>query len=258
MRPQLPQRPARRTLLSHPSFHLKSAAIAIFCIVALMLFVWVKTARAQAEVISVVTTTRIMSSVNPVAPGEAVTLSAQVDADRGGVPGGSIDFFDESTMVWLGRADVASPSITVANLPSGAHPIRAHYTGTTFFPVVAMPSSSAILIQHVRAVPRLEVSTSRNPSAAGEPVTLVAMLSAGEQRPTGSVTFRDGERILAAGIRLDHDGRAAFITSALSDGAHAISADYEGDLVFARVVATVRQQVGEGPPESFRVGRVQD
>ena len=257
LRPQLPPRPARRTLLAHPSFHFKSAAIAVVCIVVLVLFVWVNAARAQAEIVGVATTTAIITSVNPAAPGAAVTLTARVEADHGGVPGGSIDFFDESTMVWLGRADVASPSITVANLSPGAHPIRAHYSGSTaFLPVVAMPSSSAILIQHVRAVPQLEVSTSRNPSAPGEPLTLVANVSAGAQRPTGTVTFRDGERVLAAGIRLDRNGRAAFITSALSGGMHVLSADYEGDAVFAKVVATLRQQVGTGTAaEPFEIGQ---
>ncbi|WP_315831555.1 Ig-like domain-containing protein [Bradyrhizobium prioriisuperbiae] len=245
--------------MSHVSFHLKSAAFAVFCIVVLIVLVWVNAARAQSEIISVTTTTSITTSVNPVAPDSVVTLTARVEADHGGVPGGSIDFFDESTMVWLGRAEVASPSITVANLSPGAHPIRAHYSGATaFLPFIAMPSSSAILIQHVRTVPRLELSTSYNPSTPGEPLTLVARVSAGLPKPTGTVTFRDGERILAAGIRLGHDGRAAFITSALSGGMHLLSAEYEGDLAFAKVIATVRQDVGEGPVESFKVGRVQD
>lgn len=257
MRPYLPSRVARRTRLSHVSFHLKSAVIAIFCLVLLVVFFWVNAARAQAETFTVATTTRITASVNPVAPDGAVTFTAHVEAGRNGVPGGSIDFIDESTMICLGRADVASPSITVSNLSPGAHPIRAHYLGTSaFLPFVTTPSSSAILVENVQAPPRLEISTSRNPSAPGEPLTLNAAVSATSRKPTGTVTFRDGDRIIAANIKLDHDGRAAFITSALSGGAHALSAEYEGDVVFAKAVATVRQDVGDGPAESFRVGRI--
>jgi hypothetical protein len=239
----LPSRVARRTRLSHVSFHLKSAVFAVFCLVLLVVFFWVNAARAQAENFTVATTTRITASVNPVAPDGAVTFTAHVEAGRNGVPGGSIDFIDESTMICLGRADVASPSITVSNLAPGTHPIRAHYLGTSaFLPVVTTP--------------RLEISTSRNPSAPGEPLTLNASVSAQSRKPTGTVTFRDGDRIIAAKIKLDHDGRAAFITSALSGGAHALSAEYEGDVVFAKAVATVRQDVGDGPAESFRIGRI--
>ncbi len=257
MRPYSPSRVARRTRLSHVSFHFKSAAIAVFCLIVLIACVLVSAARAQTEIISVATTTRVTASVNPVAPDGTVTLTAHVEAGRDGVPGGSIDFIDESTMICLGRADIASPSITVSHLAPGAHPIRAHYLGTTaFLPVLTLPSSSAVLVQNVQAPPRLEVSTSRNPSTLGEPLTLKATVSARAQRPTGTVTFRDGDQILAANIRLDHDGRAAFITSALSNGAHAISAEYEGDVVLAKAVATVRQDVGAGPGDPFRVGHL--
>jgi Big-like domain-containing protein len=252
-RPQL-----RHVCLARPLFHLKSAVVGLVCLIALVLLVWSGAARAQTEVMTATTTTTITTSINPVAPDGAVTFTARVAADRSGVPGGSIDFFDEATMVCLGRADVTSPSITVANLAPGAHPIRAYYTGTTaFLPFVALPSFSAILIQTVQAQPRLEVSTSQNPSGPGATLTLLAIVSAESGTPTGTVTFRDGDRILAAKVMLDRSGRASFVTSALSDGAHAISAEYEGDALFARVVATVRQDVGNMlATGSFRIGQI--
>jgi Bacterial Ig-like domain (group 3) len=256
LRSRFDPRNAPRPRLSRPSFHFKSAIVGLFCVVVLLLFAWLHAAQAQAEIISVTTTATIGASPNPAAPDVPITFTAQIEADRGAVPGGYIDFIDESTMLCLGRASVASPSITVSDLAPGAHRIRAHYIGTTaFLPFVALPSSSAILVENVQAVPRLEVSTSHNPSAPGEPLMLLATISAGAGRPTGTVTFRDGDVILAAGVRLDRSGHAAFTTSILSGGAHAISAEYEGDVRFAKALATVRQDVGDAPVEPFRIGQ---
>ncbi|MEW6640240.1 MAG: Ig-like domain-containing protein [Pseudomonadota bacterium] len=218
--------------------------IGIVCIVLLVLFALVSAARAQTEVVAVRTTTVLVSSSIAAAAGDAVTLTAQVDADRGGVPGGFIDFFDEATLRWLGRATVASPSITVADLAPGEHPVRAHYTGTTdFLPFIALPSSSNVLVQRVRAVPRLEVSSSSNPGAPGEPLTVSATVAAPIGTPTGMVTFRDGEQGLMARVRLDRDGHASVTTSALPGGQHLVSAEYEGDGRFVRATATIRLEI---------------
>ncbi|MGO4715025.1 Ig-like domain-containing protein [Bradyrhizobium sp. 2TAF24] len=210
-----------------------------------LLLALVSAARAQTEVIAARTTIALVASSSEAsAPGDAVTFTAQVDADRGAVPGGFIDFFDEATMRWLGRAAVASPAITVADLAPGEHPIRAHYTGTTdFMPFIALPSSSNVLVHRVQAPSRLEVSSSPNPGVAGEPLTVSAVVSAPAGTPTGMVTFRDGDHGLMARVRLDGRGRASFTTSALPGGSHLLSAEYEGDSRFARVTTTVRLEI---------------
>jgi len=212
--------------------------------VLVLLFALVHAARAQTEVVAARTTTTLSSSVAVAAPGDAITFTAGVEADHGAVPGGFIDFFDESTMRWLGRAAVASPVITVSDLTPGEHPIRAHYTGTTdFMPFIVLPSSSNVLVHRVQAPPRLEVSSSSNPGVIGEPLTVSATVSAPAGTPTGMVTFRDGDQGLMARVRLDSRGRASFTTSALPGGSHLLSAEYEGDSRFARATATVRLEI---------------
>ncbi len=232
-------------------------AAGLWCGVVLGLGAATGAAHAQAEVVTVMTRTTIAASANPTSSDGFVTFTAKVDADPGAVPGGNIDFFDEDTRVCLGRADVASPSLTVSHLAPGVHRISAYYTGTVaFLPFAVMPSSSAALIETVQAEPRLEVSTSQNPSVPGEVVTLHAVVSARSGVPTGMVTFRDGDIVLAANIKLDHGGGVTFVTTALSDGAHAISAEYEGDAAFAKAVATVRQDVStDQAAETFRIGQ---
>jgi hypothetical protein len=155
-------------------------------------------------------------------------------AQGGAVPGGTIQFVDETTMLVLGWADVASPSITVRNLTTGRHLIRAEYSGTTDYqPLVLQPSRSALLTQTELATPDVTVSSSQNPSVPGQVVTLTAMVTSHVGTPKGTVTFSDGRSVIAAHVGLDRRGTASFTTSALDDGTRGIVAIYEGDGVHA-------------------------
>jgi hypothetical protein len=163
------------------------------------------------------------------------TLTASVTTlQGGGVPGGTIQFVDEATLAVLGWADVAKPSIMVDHLPPGQHRFRADYSGTmNYLPLMVQPSQSVVLVQNVRRAPDVSVSSSDNPCALGALVTLTAVISSPDGPPRGAVTFRDGTQVLAAHVGLDRAGTASFTTSALLDGARAITAEYEGDGTYA-------------------------
>jgi hypothetical protein len=72
----------------------------------------------------------------------------------------------------------------------------------------------------VQAVPQLVLASSQNPSTAGEAVTLTVKVSAQDVIPTGTVTFRAGNIILAEGVTLDQSVAPTVIrdTSLLSYG----------------------------------------
>ncbi|MDB5513926.1 MAG: hypothetical protein JWQ17_684, partial [Tardiphaga sp.] len=71
----------------------------------------VEAAFAQSVVIAEPTAVTLTSSENPISPGGNVTFTASVMTQQGGgVPGGTIQFIDESTMAVLGWASVAAPS----------------------------------------------------------------------------------------------------------------------------------------------------
>ena len=61
--------------------------------------------------------------------------------------------------------------------------------------------------------------------------------------PTGTVTFRDGERVLGT-APLDHGGQAGVTVTDLAAGEHDVRADYAGDTNFAPSSATLHQTVG--------------
>jgi hypothetical protein len=177
------------------------------------------------------TVVTIKSSDIPGATDGSIIFTASVTQQGGGVPGGTIQFIDETTMAVLGWANVAAPSITVNNLTAGRHLIRAYYGGTAdFLPLVVQPGRSAALTQAVLVKPDVTVSSSPSPCRPGQVVTLTAMVTSKIGTPKGTVTFSDGGSVIAAHVRLDHGGTASFTTMALTDGQRgAVVATYEGD-----------------------------
>src|SRR5206468_4197587 len=87
-------------------------------------------------------------------------------------------------------------------------------------------SAEAVVTQPARTQSATSLSSSLNPSISGQSVTITAMVS--PPAATGTVQFTiDG---LAAGSAVAlSGGSATYTTSALSAGAHTITATYSGD-----------------------------
>jgi hypothetical protein len=208
---------------------------------ALFVLAWPSLSSAQSIILS--EPSRVTLVAAPDRDG-GVRLTATVTTEQGtGVPGGTIQFIDDSTLAVLGWADVASPSIRADNLSPGQHRIHADYSGTMdFLPLMVQPSRSATLAETVRGLPEVTVSSSDNPSKPGQMVTLTAVVG---EDARGMVTFRDGGRPIASHVGLDRAGVASFTTSALPDGSRAITAEYEGDTAHAPAVSSrLVQDVG--------------
>jgi hypothetical protein len=211
---------------------------------------------AQAEVVSTETLTTLSASAERSPVGVGVTLTANVEAlhavaARGAVPGGVIDFYDETTARMLGRADAARPQITISDLAPGAHVIRAFYRGTSdFMPVIVQPSMSQTIVLHVLVRPELNLSVAYS---GGGAVDLTASVAGrGTAIPRGAVTFRDGDAVLAASVHLDSSGRASFMTSALTAGSHTFVAEYSGDAVYAPATTTIPKLVYDATKDAPR------
>ena len=79
------------------------------------------------------------------------------------------------------------------------------------------------------AVTQTALASSANPSTFGQAVTFTATVtSAGSPASEGTVTFTEGATTLAANVALNAQGQATFTTSALTVGAHTITATYSG------------------------------
>jgi len=188
------------------------------------------------------TTTDVVSSLNPSTFGQSVTFTATVSG--GTSPTGSVQFFDGATSLGTVALAGATAQLTTSALAVGTHSITAAYSGDAD----DTPSTSAPVSQVVNAaapgVTATALVSSLNPSTVGQAVTFTATVSGGTS-PTGNVQFREGATVLAT-VPLA-GATAAFTTSALSVGVHAITAGYGGDADdSASTSAPVNQVVNGG------------
>jgi hypothetical protein len=187
--------------------------------------------------------TSAISLVNPSVYGQRVTFVALVlpGASGFGMPTGTVTFKDGGVTIGtrtLNAWGLATYSTT--SLSVGRHSITAVYGGDSSF----NGSTPSALSQKVNKASTTKVISSANPSVSGRSVTFTATVSANEPgsgTPTGTVTFKDGGKVLGTAT-LDASGKASYSTSSLSVGAHSITAVYSGDGNFGGSTSSVLTQ----------------
>ena len=197
---------------------------------------------------SVATSISVASSNNPSVVGQSITYTATVTAESG-TPTGSVVFTVDGTTVACSGGTQALTSGTatcVVSHPSpGARSVAAAYAGSA--PYAA--SSSAPLTQVVDAArTRTVVTSSANPSVAGQEVTYTAAVSAvspGSGVPAGTVTFADGTTTIACtgGNQTLSSGTATCSVSHAAASARSITATYAGSPGFQASTSAVLSQV---------------
>ncbi|MCU1393107.1 MAG: polysaccharide deacetylase [Ilumatobacteraceae bacterium] len=162
-------------------------------------------------------------------------------ADNGGSPQ-TVALLTASPAINAGDNTVCAQPLPPAVAPNGAGGVDERG--------VARPQPSGVAcdigaFEYVFAPAVVMLTSTSNPALTASAVTLNANASpaSGVTDPTGTVTFRDGSTVLGT---LPLAGRTASITtSTLSDGAHAITATYSGDTVFAPSTGSLTQTVAE-------------
>ncbi len=209
----------------------------------------------QAELLQVATSptstsVTLTSSVNPSAPGQAVTFTANVSG-TGGTPTGTVKFTDGTTTLGTGTLNSSgNASFTTSSLSVGVHSITASYSGdSSFFPGVSDALSQTVN----QATSSTLISSSVNPSGYGQSITFTATVSSGGGSPTGTVTFSDGVNTLGTGT-LNSSGHATLTTAALAAGTHSITAAYGGDSNFASSNSSPLSQVVTQASTSLGLG----
>lgn len=189
------------------------------------------------------TTTTLASSANPSVYGQPVTFTAQVTSGDVTPPNGeTVSFMQGTTLLGTGTLSGGTASLMTSALPLGTSSITAVYAGDTNF--VSSTSSPVSQVVNMAAT-TVAVVPSPNPSTAGQPLTLTAMVSVtapGAGTPTGTVTFFDGPTSLGTGTLTSND-LAVLVTSSLAAGTHSITATYGGDANFSPSGSTAASQV---------------
>ncbi|MFS0725211.1 Ig-like domain repeat protein [Paenibacillus sp. 1P07SE] len=176
--------------------------------------------------------------------GERVTFTATVTvaAPGTGTPGGSVTFKNGAAVLDTVTLDDGEAILEVSDLQVGTHTITAEYTGDDSF-----AGSSGDVDQTVgKADTVITVSSSQATSVSGELVTFTATVTVaapGSGMPSGSVTFRNGTKVLDT-VPLD-SGSATLALSNLAVGSHTITAEYRGDDSFGGSSSTVDQTVDQ-------------
>jgi hypothetical protein len=178
-------------------------------------------------------TIALVSAANPAAFGQSVTFTATVSVTSPGsaVPTGLVTFKDGASTLGTGALSGGVASFVTASLSVGAHTISAVYAGDAN----VSGSVSSNLSQTVnQSNTRTTLVSSANPGSFGQSITFTATTSAvapGAGTPTGTVTFKDGATTLGS-VSLS-GGSGTFTTTALTIGAHSITALYAGSTGFA-------------------------
>ena len=201
------------------------------------------TATVVQRVVKAPTSTAVSSSLNPSGTGDDVAFSAHVTVHGAGTPTGTVQFqVDGSDLggpVPVGAGGTATSPVTSA-LIDGAHDVSATYSGDA-----DLQPSGGTLVQSVgEEATATVVSTSVDPAAYGEPLTIAATVERHQPGvdPEGRLSFQlDGAELCST--TLEADGASCAIAGPLSPGAHAIRVDYEAGPGYESSHGTLTQQV---------------
>ncbi len=193
------------------------------------------------------TSTLLVSSLNPSIYGQNVTWAAKVTGAGSHPPTGSVVFrwSHDGQNYNIGTAALNTSGVamlTRSNLsanPFGTpYPLVAAYMGDT----ANLASTSAVLQQGVfQAKTTAIVTSSLNPSTHGQAVTFAARITSPTVIVTGPVTFSIGYTYL--GTAQLGGGIAKFTTSALPVGTSRVKVTYSGNSNIAQSSASVLQTV---------------
>jgi len=164
-------------------------------------------------------TSTLTVSPNPATVREGLNINVTISPASSG---GAIYIYDGSTQISSGNVSNGLFSVNSGPLTAGSHSIAAVFMGDM---QDAMSTSNFVLLTVTLSPTTATVSSSLNPSSAGQSVTFTARVS--PSFLSGTVTFKDGSTTLGTGNL--NNNVATFSTTTLGGGAHSITAVYSGD-----------------------------
>ena len=150
-----------------------------------------------------------------------------VHVSGAGSPTGSITYALDTAAAVSVNLSSGSAQFTIATPAVGSHTVVVAYAQQGNF--AAAPAQTETFTVSPASV-SVQLTPSTYSATAGTNITFAAAVtssSAGAPNATGSVSFTDGNTLLAT-IAVDANGRASYTTSSLSAGSHTITATYSG------------------------------
>jgi hypothetical protein len=180
---------------------------------------------------------------NPSSSCQPVTVTAWVTASGSPVTAGNVQFLEGANPISppLGLVSSGAAILNYPNFPVGTNIVTAKYLGS---PGYSGSTSNAVSIVVNFAVASTALATSPNPSTPGQPVTMIATVTSSGTcaMPSGVVQYFDGASLIDA-VVLSASGVAVLKDTQLTQGAHALTAKYAGNPVYAPSTSNVVSQI---------------
>lgn len=183
-------------------------------------------------------------SPNPAVYGQQVTVQFTVGASypSAAIPQGNSSLFLNGAVVSNQTLDATGGGTKVFNiLPTGTNKISLVYAGNGN--VTGTTASTTVTV--TPATPSITVTSSMNPSVAGQTVTFTFTVTTtipGGATPTGliSATFND---VFPGALSLDGSGTARVSFTPTTAGIYTVNAEYSGDNNFTNIQGSLTQTV---------------
>jgi hypothetical protein len=198
------------------------------------------------------TATAVSSVSNPSTFGQAVVLTATVNgtSPSAGIPPGTVTFYDGVTVIGTSTLNASGvATLSASGLAAGAHVVTAAYGATNNFSASTSPAWTQTVN---KANSSTILASSLNPSSVGTDVTFTAVVNAvspGAGTATGTITFTDGNAVLAT-VAVNGLGQATLLTASLTVDIHSITAVYSGDSNFIASTSAPVSQIIYAYPEA--------
>jgi uncharacterized repeat protein (TIGR01451 family) len=231
------------------------------------------TASSSVTIDAISTTTTLTAAPNPVVDGGSVTLTATVLASPSSgqsyVNGGIVTFLDGSTVLGTATVTGGTAAINVTESSPGIHATTASYAPPDGN---STASTSSAVNENVLAPSQTTLVSGPNPTSYGQTVTFTATVAfasgpgvtGSSGTPTGQVIFLVDDAPVAT-VGLDSSGTATYATTTLLASTHTITAEYQGDAVYAPsgsaavsqtvTVAATTTTLGPASPASITLGQ---
>lgn len=178
------------------------------------------------------------------------TATATANAPAVGTPTGTVTFRDGSTVLGTVPLKAGSARVSLSTLAVGSHSVTASFSGTDNW-----ANSASSLTETVKPAPTTTaVASSLGSSVFGQSVVLTATVrptAPGAGTPSGTVTFRDGNKILGAvalnGVSGNDQARLSI--ASLSAGKHSITALYGAATSFSSSTSTIVRPAVSATPQ---------
>jgi hypothetical protein len=195
------------------------------------------------EIITTGNTTPVLGATpNPTTFGTPVTLTESIPGINGVTPTGTVQFFNNGTLIGTGTVNAQGvATLVTSTLPIGTDPITAKYSGDTNY---AAATTGPLNVVINKAAPVDTLSSAPSPTTFGTPVTATFTVPpVNGVVPTGTVSFYNGTTLLGTG-NVNASGVATLTTSLLPVGTDTITAKYPGDNTYAPASPTATEVVG--------------